>query len=364
MNRFKFRLPAGIDWLLYIIPTVLGIFGVVIIFSVSYAANPTLGIYQIVYIILGLGLALFLTFFDYRNLRGMSLFLYLILLILLVFVLFFGDRTLGAARWIDLKIFDLQPSEIGKLIIVLVLARFFAETSGQMRPINFLLLLGMVGLPLLLIFRQPDFGTMMVIFFGFLTFLFIAKIKRYVLALMLIGMLFSTPLGWQYLKPYQKQRVYTFINPSADPYGYGYNVTQAKITVGAGGLFGEGIGRGTQIQLNFLPVAHTDFIFASSAEAVGFVGSCLLIILLLFLVIRVFLVAKVAKDPFGFYFAFGWGFILLFQIFINIGMNLGIMPVTGIPLPFVSYGGSSILTNFAAIGILQSIYMRHRKITF
>lgn len=364
MKIGKLKLPWGIDWSLFAAPLLLSIFGVVIIFSVSYASKPFLLVSQIIYIILGLAIAIVLTFFDYRNLRSFSLFLYIIVIILLVLVLVLGDKTFGAARWIDLKIFQLQPSEIGKLVIMLVLARIFAEKQNDFGVKYILLVFAIVGIALALILKQPDFGTAMVIFFGLMCLLFFSNIKKFILISIIAGLVLLIPVGWHFLKPYQKQRIYTFINPSLDPYGSGYNVTQAKITVGSGGLWGQGIGQGTQIQLNFLPVAHSDFIFASTAEAVGFAGSLFLIILLLFLVYRVLTVARISKDLFGFYFAVGWGMILIFQIFINIGMNLGIMPVTGIPLPFVSHGGSAILTNFAAIGILQSIYIRHRKITF
>ena len=364
MKLTKFRLPLGVDWTLYLIPFLLTIFGVVIIFSVTYSTRPLLMISQIIYVLLGLAVAFLLTFLDYRNIRSFSLFLYLILLALLILVLIFGDRTFGATRWIDFKVFQLQPSELGKLIMVIILARIFAENYECFNLRQLLLVLVIILLPLVLIFFQPDFGTALVIFVGLMVMLFFSKIKKIILVGILAGLILATPIGWHFLKTYQKERIYTFINPSADPYGSGYNVAQAKITVGSGGLWGQGIGKGTQIQLNFLPVAHSDFIFASTAEAVGFVGSLFLIILLLFLVFRVLNVAKVSKDLFGFYFALTWGLILLFQIFVNIGMNLSIMPVTGIPLPFVSYGGSSILVNLAAIGILQSIYLRHRKITF
>lgn len=364
MKLPKVRLPWGIDWTLYILPFLLSTFGVVVIFSVTYSTKPLLMISQIIYILLGSAVAILLTFFDYRNLRSFSLFLYLIIIILLILVLLFGDRTFGAARWIDLKVFQLQPSEIGKLIIILVLSRIFAENYKDFRWRHLFLVFGIVGLPMILILRQPDFGTAMVILWGLLILLFFSNIKKIILVGIIAGLILALPIGWHFLKPYQKQRIYTFINPSADPYGSGYNVTQAKITVGSGGLLGQGIGQGTQIQLNFLPVAHSDFIFASTAEAVGFAGSTSLIILLLFLIFRVLNVARISKDLFGFYFAVGWGMILLFQVLVNIGMNLGIMPVTGIPLPFVSYGGSAMLTNMAAIGILQSIYLRHRKITF
>lgn len=362
--KFKLRLPWGIDWTLYAIPALLTIFGVVIIFSVTYSTNPMLVVSQIIYILLGFTAAIFLTILDYRNLRSFSFALYVILIILLILVMFFGDKTFGAARWIDFKIFQLQPSELGKLIILIVLARIFAEHHKDFGIKQLLLVLAIVILPVIFILRQPDFGTAMVIVVELLVLLFYSNIKKIILVGILAAMVVLAPVGWHFLKPYQKQRVYTFINPSADPYGSGYNVTQAKITVGSGGLLGQGIGMGTQIQLNFLPIAHSDFVFASTAEAVGFAGSVFLLLMLLFLVFRVLNVAKVSKDSFGFYFAITWGLILLFQIFINVGMNLGIMPVTGIPLPFISYGGSSILTNLFAIGILQSIYLRHRKITF
>lgn len=364
MKLPKFTLPWGIDWTLFLTPVLLSIFGVVIIFSVTYATRPLFVISQIVYIILGLVVAFFLTFFDYRNLRSFALFLYLAVIALLVLVLIFGDRTFGATRWIDFKFFQLQPSELAKLIITLMLARIFAENQKDFNWRHLFLVGLIVGLPVILVLKQPDFGTAMVIFWGLLCLLFFSNIKRIILVGVLVGLILSVPVGWHFLQLYQKQRIYTFLDPSSDPYGTGYNAAQAKITVGSGGLFGQGIGQGTQIQLNFLPVAHTDFIFASTAEAVGFVGSSFLIILLFFLVFRILNIARKSKDLFGFYFATSWGMILLFQIFINVGMNLGIMPVTGIPLPFVSYGGSSMLTNMAAIGILQSIYLRHRKITF
>lgn len=364
MSFKKFRLPWGINWALFLVPLLLSIFGVVMIFSVTYSTKPLLMISQIIYILIGLAGAIFLAFFDYRNLRSFSLFLYLIIIILLVLVLIFGDRTFGAARWIDLKIFQLQPSELAKLIITLLLARIFAENQKNFGLKHLFLVFVLVSIPVTLVLKQPDFGTAMVIFWGLLCFLFFSNIKKIILISILAGLILSMPVGWHFLKPYQKQRIYTFINPSLDPYGSGYNVTQAKITVGSGGLLGQGIGKGTQIQLNFLPVAHSDFIFATTAESVGFIGSTFLTILLFFLIYLVLDVAKKSKDLFGFYFAMVWGMILLFQIFVNIGMNLGIMPVTGIPLPFVSYGGSSMLTNMAALGILQSIYLRHKKITF
>jgi len=361
--RGQIKLPWGIDWSLFILATLLSTLGVVFIFSVTYSQNPYLMISQIIYFLIGAVIAVLLTFFDYRNLRGLSPILYGVLLVLLIIVLFLGSHAFGAARWIDLKIFQLQPSEIGKVIILLLLARIFAETK-EFDFKKILLIIGIVIVPIILILRQPDFGTAMVFFVALLILFFFSNVKKIILLAIIAGLILAAPVGWHFLKPYQKDRIYTFINPSKDPYGSGYNVTQAKITVGSGGLWGKGIGKGSQIQLNFLPVAHTDFIFASAAESIGFVGSTGLILLLVFLVVRIINVARVSKDLFGYYFALGWGLTLLFQVFVNVGMNMGIMPVTGIPLPFISSGGTSMLTNMAAIGILQSIYLRHRKISF
>lgn len=361
---FNFRFPFGIDWALFIVPLFLTFWGVIFIYSVTYSSNPALTINQIIFIVIGLALMISLTFLDYRNIRGVSWILYLILLGLLILVLFMGDRTFGASRWIDLGVFQLQPSEVGKLIIIVILARLFTEAE-EYNWKKVLLIGAVTVVPIILILIQPDFGTAMVFLFALLVMLFFSKIKKIVLVSILVVMIVAAPVGFKFfLKPYQKQRVYTFINPASDPYGSGYNVTQAKITVGSGGLWGAGIGQGTQIQLNFLPVAHSDFIFATAAESIGFIGSSILIVVYIFLVTRVISVAKVSKDYFGYYFAVGWGLTLLFQVFVNIGMNMGIMPVTGIPLPFVSSGGTSMLTNLAAIGILQSIYFRHRKIAF
>ena len=366
MTRFKLpklKLPYGIDWSLYLVPLILAILGIVIIFSVTFQNHPAVMISQIVYLVLGIGIAIFLSFLDYRVLRGFSFFLYIIIIGLLILVLVFSNRTFGANRWIDFGVFQLQPSEIGKLIILLFLARFFTEKE-EFKITDLLLLLVIIGVPIFLILLQPDFGTAMVFLVILIVLLAFSKFPKIILAGILAAIIICAPIGWHFLKGYQKQRIYTFINPAHDPYGSGYNVTQAKITVGSGGLWGQGIGKGTQIQLNFLPVAHTDFIFASTAEALGFVGSSMIIVLLIFLVTRIISLARISKDSFGFYIAIGWGFLLLFQIFINIGMNLGIVPVTGIPLPFVSFGGSAMITNLAAIGILQSIYLRHKKITF
>lgn len=359
----RLKMPYGIDWSLFILPIILSALGIAIIFSITYGQNVHLAIAQGVYVLIGLSIAIGLSILDYRTLKGLYSILYLIGLGLLILVLVVGAKTFGATRWIDLYIFQLQPSEIFKLIILIILAKMFADwESLNLKKIILALLI--VAIPLFLIIRQPDLGTASVVFVGFLTILFLSPAKKVYLILSLALIFAFSPLAWHFLKPYQKNRIRVFINPSADPYGVGYNVSQAKIAVGSGGLLGQGLGQGSQSTLSFLPVAHTDFIFAGAAEAIGFVGSVFIIVLFVIMTLRVFRVASISKDNFGMYLAAGIGMIFLFQALINIGMNLGIMPVTGIPLPFVSSGGSSMLTCFAAIGILQSIYRRHKKIVF
>ena len=363
MKLPRFKLPFGIDWSLYIVPLILSIFGIAVIYSITYGTNNHLAFDQIVYVILGIGAAIGLTIVDYRTLKGLYLILYLIGIGLLILVLFIGTTTFGATRWINLIVFQLQPSEIFKIIILIVLAKFFSDWQ-EFNWKKILLVLVMVLIPVALILKQPDLGTASTIFIGLLAIMLLSPMRKIYLIIGLAVIIAFSPVGWHFLKTYQKNRIRTFVNPSADPQGAGYNVNQAKIAVGSGGLWGQGLGKGSQSQLNFLPVAHTDFIFAGTAEATGFAGSLFLIVLLGYLIIRIFIIARLAKDNFGMYLAIGIGTIFLFQTLINIGMNLGIMPVTGIPLPFVSYGGSSTLTNLAAIGILQSIYIRHRKIVF
>jgi len=358
----KLRLSFGFDWSLFIVPSLLAIFGIAVIFSITFNTASRIAYDQIIYLILGLVAAVAISFYDYRVLKGLYLVLYIIGVLLLILVLFIGTSTFGATRWINLYIFQLQPSEVFKFVAIIFIAKFFSDWQEiEWRKVVWLIA-AILG-PMILILLQPDLGTTSVIFVTLLALLFASPIRKLYLILGLAALIALSPLGWHFLKPYQKNRVVAFINPAADPQGAGYNVSQSKIAIGSGGLWGRGLGKGSQSQLNFLPVAHTDFIFAGAAEATGFIGSTFLLGLLLFLMIRILAITRLARDDFGMYLSVGIGTIFLFQALVNIGMNMGIMPVTGIPLPFVSYGGSAQISNFLAIGILQSIYMRH-KITF
>lgn len=365
MKKINFGLPKTIDWLLYLLPIILTITGIVILYSLTYYNNK-IGLFdnQIIYAVIGFVLMLIFTFIDYRNFQGAAWYLYFAGLILLIIVLFFGKTVLGASRWIDLKVFQLQPAEFFKLCLIIILAKFFSDRWNNINFKNIFFGLLLLVVPGILVLRQPDLGTLMVLCFITLMIILASKISKLQLAVLGLIILVVLPGTWFFLKDYQKQRLSTFINPGADPYGSGYNVLQSTITVGSGGLLGRGLGHGPQSQLNFLPIVYTDFIFAGLAEASGFVGSVLLIFLFMFLIARILSVARISKDYFGTLIAIGVGSMLIFQMFVNIGMNIGILPVTGIPLPFVSSGGTSLIVNFICIGILQSIYLRHKKITF
>lgn len=363
--KFKISLPKTIDWILYLIPVLLVAAGLAVIYSLTYFNDRVSLFYgQIEYAIIGFVAMIILTFWDYRNLKGLAVYLYLLSLVLLVVLLFYGKTALGATRWLNLGFFQLQPSELMKIVIIITLAKIFADKQGEIK-FRHIIFAGIITLiPAVLILKQPDLGTVSVLVAGALAVILASGLKRNQIFAIIGLILVALPIVWFSLKDYQRQRIYTFINPAADPYGSGYNVLQSTITIGSGGLLGRGLGHGPQSQLNFLPIAHTDFIFAGVAEASGLVGSVILIILLLILVIKVISVALISKDGFGTLLAVGFAVILLFQMTVNIGMNLGLAPVTGIPLPFVSHGGSSLILNLAMIGILQSIYLRHKKITF
>ena len=355
----------SLDLALLIIPLLLILLGITIIYTITFpSVQFNLARAQIIYALLGLTIAAVLAIIDYRNWQNFSYILYALGFLLLVSVLYVGNKQFGAIRWLDFGPFQVQPSEIFKLILILILARFLSLWSGEMTISRFILVGLLALVPISLVFIQPDLGTtsvLAVITFGMLLF---ARLPwRWWLVVGSITLLVS-PFVYGSLKPYQKERIHTFLAPRKDEAGKGYNVRQAAIAIGSGGLWGQGLGKGSQSQLNFLPVAHTDFIFAGLAEATGFLGCSVLLLLYFVLMARIFKIAEISQDYFGMYLAFGIGLMLGFQIFINIGMNLGIVPVTGIPLPFVSFGGTSLVINLASMGLLQSIYMRHKKITF
>lgn len=355
----------SIDWVLYFLIILLLIFGLVIIFSVTYhTSKQNLAISQAIYAILGIGLLVLFTFIDYRTLSSASYVLYLAGIALLILVFILGKTKLGSTRWIDFGFFNFQPSELFKVILILTLSNFLAKKE-EILISDFLLYLGIIALPVVLVLLEPDLGTALIyIIIGIVLFIACRTKEIY---LLITGLIFAIllPIFWFFiLKSYQKTRILTFLDPSKDPFGSGYNVLQSTISVGSGGLLGRGLGHGPQSQLNFLPIQHTDFIFATLAEELGFIGASFLLILFLILIIRIVNIGAQARDALGRYLAFGVAAMILFQILINVGMNIGIMPVTGIPLPLISHGGSSLFSTLIALGIVGSIFIRRKTISF
>lgn len=364
-----------IDLTLFIIPIILVIVSISVIYSLVYNTQDiNLVLKQSISSVIGIILMFSIFLIDYRFFRGINWILYLITILLLIYVDFFGVAAGGAMRWINLGFFQLQPSELAKVFLIIVLSSFFSTRIGKIRFVDILFSAFIVLVPLVLILKEPDLGTAIVVSFVYLVIFLLSRPKRwqslttFFLVVVFTAMMFLSAFS---IKPfdklmhdYQRNRILTFIDPDLDPYGKGYNVRQAQITVGSGGIFGKGLGRGSQSQLQFLPKPHTDFIFAGIAESFGFIGTSLFLLLIVFLTIKIINVAFVAQDNFGMLIAFGTAAMIMFQVIVNIGMNLGIVPVTGIPLPFSSYGGSALLAYFFLIGLVCSIFARHKKITF
>jgi rod shape determining protein RodA len=321
--------------------------------------------------ILGIGALAFTAAIDYRFFRAGAYYLHVVSLVLLVIVLFIGRgaEEYGARRWIQLGLFDLQPSELAKLTYVLALSRFMADRPPG--PLSWMRLVGSVTLFLttaLLVYVQPDLGSALA-FLAIWIGITLASGARFTqLGTLFIAAVALAPIGWFALREYMRARIFTFLthflDHETDPFGEGYNILQAQISIGSGGMFGRGFMQGTQTQLDYLRVKQSDFIFSVLAEEMGFLGAMVLFLLFGLLLFRIISVAGKARDEFGRLVAFGVGFMLLFQCFVNLGANLTILPVTGVPLPFLSYGRSALLTNLVALGILQGILIRRVRYRF
>jgi len=349
-----------LDWTLLGFSLAIALLGILQIYSATRATVWRGAHYkQILWILLGLAVFWLASRIDYHTLLGRAPLLYLLCVLGLVAVLAVGVVRHGARRWIALGLFDLQVSEFAKLVLILVVARYLADLRQDTVSAADLLKIGvLVGVPMLLVMKQPDLGTALSIAPVAAGALLVAGLKwKHAAGLLLAGALVM-PLGWQFLKEYQKERLITFVDPSRDPRGSGYQLIQSRIAIGAGGLWGKGVGQGTQTQLRFLPVPHTDFIFSAYAEEHGFAGVLLALALYFVVLMRILSNAQTAADRAGALICVSVGAVLLFHLLVNVGMVIGRMPVTGIPLPMMSYGGSSLLTVFLMLGLVNSVRLR------
>lgn len=341
------------------------ILGLTLLYSVAIGSQSEQNLLnfnkQVVFFILAIIIIFVIAiFFDYRILIKYNWVLYILGVILLVAVLFLGKTIRGTTGWFDLGVFSFQPVELVKIFIIIFLSKFFSDKAKYIGQLRYLILssLGVILL-MALIVLQPDFGSALILFFIWGGLILLTGIKRSHLFFIVVLLVISVLILWLFIfQDYQKERVMVFINPSLDPLGSGYNITQAIIAIGSGGIFGKGLALGSQSQLKFLPESQTDFIFAVLAEELGLAGIILLLALLGFLFYRLVKIAKQTNNNFALYLIVAVCILFFSQVIVNISGNLGLLPITGITLPFISYGGSSLLANAILIGLIESIVVR------
>ncbi|MHB8418210.1 MAG: rod shape-determining protein RodA [Myxococcales bacterium] len=358
------RLAARFPWGALLLTCAIAGLGVWNLASASRVSHVSLWKSQVAWLAGGLAVVALLAFWDYRHLMALSLPFYGLTLLLLVAVMLKGRTVMGARRWLDLGPLHLQPSELAKLSVLLLLARLFHERpppkEGYGLP-QLLLPFALILAPVALVMKQPDLGTALIIAAVGLTLCVFARVRTPTLVVLILVGAAGSAVAWQrFLKGYQKRRIESFLNPEGDALGAGYHANQSMIAVGSGRLTGKGWGKGTQTQLSFLPEQHTDFIFSVWAEEHGFLLSALLILLYFCLFVWALWVAGQARERFGSYLAAGVAALIFWHVFINIGMVTGVLPVVGVTLPLMSYGGSSLLTVLIGIGLVLNVQMRRQ----
>jgi len=350
----------NIDWILILLLLLNSAVGVAFIHSSSQLLSGDYALKQFFWILAGLAALALLVSIDYRYLVAYSPYLYAFFVLVLAGITFFGRQTAGIKSWIVLPFLQIQPSEAGKLVVILVLAHVFSGYRRDILSLGKALASGfLVGIPMVLMIFQPDLGTALTYIPILLAAFVLAGLRKSTLVAFLILALLGGVLGWNVvLRDYQKQRLTTLLAPQKDPLGAGYHTLQSKIAIGSGGFLGKGYKKGSQSQLRFLPARHTDFIFSVIGEEVGFLGVSGVFLLYCLFLARLFLSADKARDRAGVFITFMVSVMIAFQFFINVFMTVGLFPVTGVPLPLLSYGGSSLITNYLAVGLVLNVKMR------
>ncbi len=362
------RALRRIDFVLLLATLAIIIYSLVVISSATHVNTPSEERFwyvqrQGIFAMVNIAIAVFIMNFDYRGLQQYGKSLYIFNLVMLLAVMLFGHAALGAQRWIQIGFISIQPSEFSKLIMIICLAAVLESRMGRLdTPQDLLPVAAYVGLPFILVLKQPDLGTSLVFMAIFFGMVIACGINWKLFTAIVVMGIAAMPVLWQFLKDYQKMRIMVFLDPNVDPLGSGYHIIQSKIAIGSGMLFGKGLFEGTQSQLNFLPENHTDFIFAVVGEEFGFVGAMILLFLYMLVLWRGMQIARDASDIFGRLLAVGITSMIAFHVLVNVGMTTGIMPVTGIPLPLMSYGISSLTTNILSIAILMNIHLHKQKL--
>jgi rod shape determining protein RodA len=360
------RIWRQFDFVLVGLAALLILYGVIMIYSANQNQEDLQDLWWTQLTRAGIGLAVMVAVaaFDYRWYASLYKIMYVAMLALLAILFIAAELTAGTLRWLDFRFFPVQPSEIAKIVLIIVTAKILADRDGEMgRFRNFVFSGVLLVPPLLLIYLQPDLGTTIIAATVWLIMVLMGGVNIFHVGLLGLAGLLASPIVWLTMADYQRERVMLFLNPDQTDPSY-FNIQQALISIGSGGILGKGFSIGTQNQLHFLRVRHTDFIFSVIGEELGLLGSMLLFGLILLLIWRVMRTADLTADPFGRYIAIGVAGLIFFQSFVNLGVNLGILPVTGTPLPFVSYGGSSLIAFLIALGLVQSVLMRRKVLDF
>ncbi|NCQ06079.1 MAG: rod shape-determining protein RodA [Candidatus Moranbacteria bacterium] len=329
------------------------------LYSISSVSGVDYFLKQSIFIVFGIAVMMFITFLDYRHIRKYSTLLYFSMLFVLLAVLFFGRTVNGTAGWVSFGLFQVQPVEFSKVVLIIFLASFISKKKSELGEWARVIVSFVLSITLIfLVLKQPDLGSSLVLGAIWVSMILSSGLRmKHLIVLTILGL--TLTLGsWFVLADYQKDRINTFLHPELDPRGSGYNVLQAIVAVGSGGITGKGVGHGSQSQLNFLPEKHTDFIFAVISEELGLIGAFFVVSVYGIILYRIKRIGEMASDNFGYLVSVGIFTMLFVQIIINVGMNIGLMPVTGIPAPFLSYGGSSLVATFFSVGLLLNIYQK------
>jgi rod shape-determining protein RodA len=355
-----------LDLNLILVILALNVIGLINLYSATHGPTTvdvaSLFVSQIMWLIVGWTVFFVVTLVDYSIVQRIAIVIYVLNLGAIVYVTFFGKIALGAQRWIDLGFFRYQPSETMKLALIMFMAKILANRNTAGYGMGFKEMtapLLVLGIPFVFVVEQPDLGTAMMLAAIGGSMIIFAKVKKIILATAVVAGIIALPIAWNFvLHDYQKNRVLTFLSPTSDPRGTGYNSIQSKIAVGSGRFFGKGFMKGTQSQLEFLPERHTDFIYSVLSEEHGFVGSMAVIGLFCFMFLTGIRIASNARDKFGALLTVGVLCYIFWHMFVNIGMVIGLLPIVGVPLPILSYGGSSMLTTMAGLGLISSVAYR------
>lgn len=366
MSNKRKGLWKRFDFTLFITVILLCIYGLIVLSSAT-AGEDSVGYLRTQGIAFGLGLVsiFILIFINYETFGKFYIPIYIVCNLLLIAVLIFGSTAKGAQSWIKIGPVRFQPSEFVKIGVIISVSKFIEKNHEKInQPFTLIKILVFAFIPVILILLQPDFGTAIVFVFFIFVMLFVANLDwKYILYAAIAGII-SLPILWFSLSDYQKNRIFDFLDPTRDAMGSGYQVIQSKIAIGSGQIFGMGLYNGNQTQFGFLPEKHTDFIFSVIGEELGLIGGLILILLYFVLLFRLIKIAKNSKDIYGSLMVTGFAAMMLFHILENVGMTMGLMPVTGIPLPFISYGGTFLLSNMICIGLVLSVGMKREGLSF